>query len=202
VIQLYAITDDPAPADPPLFAVPCAGLVALCAPAHDQEVTPAALWRYEEVVEDLMESRDVLPVRFGTLVADENAVVGAVEERRSELVASLDRVRGAVELAVRAREREAPGRPEVAPSGSAYLRAKAARGDVARRLHQPLADHARASVVLSDSGSELLRAAYLVSRDEVDSFVALVAELQSDHAELDVVCTGPWPAYSFAEGTS
>ena len=200
MIQLYAITDDPAPADPPLFAVPCAGLVALCAPASDQEVTPAALWRYEEVVEDLMESRDVLPVRFGTLVADESAVVGAVEKRRSELVASLDRVRGAVELAVRAREREAPSRPEVAPSGSAYLRAKAARGDVARRLHERLADHARASVVLS--GSELLRAAYLVTRDDVDSFVALVAELQSDHAELDVVCTGPWPAYSFAEGTS
>ena len=200
MIQLYAITDDPAPADPPLFAVPCAGLVALCAPANDQEVTPAALWRYEEVVEDLMESRDVLPVRFGTLVADENAVVGAVEKRRSELVASLDRVRGAVELAVRAREREAPSGPEVAPSGSAYLRAKASRGDVARRLHERLADHARASVVLS--GSELLRAAYLVSRDDVDSFVALVAELQSDHAELDVVCTGPWPAYSFAEGTS
>ncbi len=200
MIQLYAITDDPAPANPPLFAVPCAGLVALCAPAHDQEVTPAALWRYEEMVEALMESRDVLPVRFGTLVADENAIVGAVAERRSELVASLDRVRGAVELAVRAREREAPSRPEVAPSGSAYLRAKASRGDVARRLHERLADHARASVVRS--GSELLRAAYLVSSDDVGSFVALVDELQSDNAELDLVCTGPWPAYSFAEGTS
>jgi Gas vesicle synthesis protein GvpL/GvpF len=201
VIQLYAITDDPAPANPPLFAVPCvAGLVALCAPAHDQEVTPAALWRYEEMVEALMESRDVLPVRFGTLVADENAVVGALAKRRSELAASLDRVRGAVELAVRAREREAPSRPEVAPSGSAYLRAKASRGGVARRLHERLADHARASVVLS--GSELLRAAYLVNRDDVDSFVALVDELQSDYAELDLVCTGPWPAYSFADGTS
>ena len=200
MIQLYAITDDPAPANPPLFAVPCAGLVALCAPAHDQEVTPAALWRYEEVVEALMESRDVLPVRFGTLVADENAVVGALAKRRSELAASLDRVRGAVELAVRARERETPSLPEVAPSGSAYLRAKALRGDVARRLHEQLADHARASVVRS--GSELLRAAYLVSRDDVASFVALVDELQSDNAELDLVCTGPWPAYSFAEGTS
>ena len=200
MIQLYAITDDPAPANPPLFAVPCDGLVALCAPAHDQEVTPAALWRYEEVVEDLMESRDVLPVRFGTLVTDENAVVGAVAKRRSELVAGLDRVRGAVELAVRARDREAPSPPSAAPSGSAYLRAKAARGDVARGLHERLADPARASVVLA--GSELLRAAYLVSRDDVGSFVALVAELQSDHAELDIVCTGPWPAYSFAEGTS
>ena len=200
MIQLYAITDDPAPANPPLFAVPCAGLVALCAPAHDQEVTPAALWRYEEMVEALMESRDVLPVRFGTLVADENAVVGALAKRRSELAASLDRVRGAVELAVRAREREAPSRPEVAPSGSAYLRAKASRGDVARRLHERLADHARASAVRS--GSELLRAAYLVSRDDVASFVALVDELQSDNAELDLVCTGPWPAYSFAEGKS
>lgn len=197
VIQLYAITDDPAPPDPPVFAVPSAGLVALCAHAHEQEVTPASLWRHEELVEGLMRGRDLLPVRFGTLVGDEDVVASAIAKRREELAASLDRVRGAVELAVRVRE-EGRQEPEAAPSGDAYMKAKAGRSDAARRLHEPLAELARASVVLS--GPELLRAAYLVSRDRVDRFVAAVAEMQTDNPKLDLVCTGPWPAYSFAEG--
>jgi hypothetical protein len=56
---------------------------------------------------------------------------------------------------------------------------------------------ARRSVVLP--GPELLRAAYLVDRDAVDRFVALVRRLEESHAHLNMVCTGPWPPYSFAE---
>ena len=44
-----------------------------------------------------------------------------------------------------------------------------------------------------------LRAAYLVDRAHVDAFVAAVRALQREHAGLSVLCTGPWPPYSFAE---
>jgi hypothetical protein len=200
VIELYAITDDPAPPAPPLRAVRCNGLTALCAPAEppQRELTADALWRREELVEALMAERDLLPVRFGTLVSDERAAARAVAERHDELVARLDRVRGAVELAVRAHPR-APER-EVAPgadSGRDYMRAKARRAEVARLLHEPLAFVARDSVV--QPGPELLRAAYLVDRADVESFLALVRRLQEAHEGLDVLCTGPWPPYSFAE---
>jgi hypothetical protein len=50
------------------------------------------------------------------------------------------------------------------------------------------------------SGWELLRAAYLVDRDAVGGFTARVDALQREHPELAVLCTGPWPPYSFAEG--
>jgi hypothetical protein len=209
VIELYAITDDPAPPDPPLRAVRCDGLTALCAPAERREMTPDVLWRHEEVVESLMRERDLLPVRFGTLVEDEEAAVRALDERREELATSLDRVRGAVELAVRAHgeARERPhaargaayiqGERPLSESGADYMRAKARRAEAARLLHEPLAFLARDSVV--QPGPELLRAAYLVDREAVDGFVGLVRRLQETHDGLSVLCTGPWPPYSFAE---
>jgi Gas vesicle synthesis protein GvpL/GvpF len=198
VIELYAITDDPTPPQPPLLAVRCDGLTALCAPAEPRqgEPTPDALWNHEQVVEGLMEGRDLLPVRFGTLVSDEDAAARAVMDRREELVATLDRVRGAVELAVRAHPRETDEAP-VATTGIDYMRAKSRHMEAARLLHEPLASIARESRVRP--GPELLRAAYLVDRDAVDRFVAMVRQLEEGHAELDLVCTGPWPPYSFAE---
>jgi gas vesicle protein GvpL/GvpF len=197
VIELYAITDDPAPPDPPLRAVRFDGLTALCAPAEQREVTPEVLWRHEEVMEALMQERAVLPVRFGTLVEDEQAAVRALQERREELTTSLDRVRGAVELAVRAHPIRPPGDSPAVEGGVEYMRAKAHRVEAARLLHEPLAFLARDSVV--HPGAELLRAAYLVDREAVDSFVGLVRRLQETHDGLHIVCTGPWPPYSFAQ---
>jgi hypothetical protein len=197
VIELYAITDDPAPPDPPLRAVRSDGLTALCAPAEGREVTPEVLWQHEAVVESLMEERDLLPMRFGTLVEDDDAAVRALEERREELRAGLDRVRGAVELAVRAEAMPGGDTTPAGPSGAEYLRARTKRTEAARLLHEPLAFLARESKV--QQGPELLRAAYLVDRDAVEAFVGLVKRLQDTHEGLRVLCTGPWPPYSFAQ---
>jgi Gas vesicle synthesis protein GvpL/GvpF len=199
VIELYAITDDPAPPDPPLRAVQCDGLTALCGPAVQREMTPEVLWRHEEVMEALMKERDLLPVRFGTLVEDEEAAARALAQRREELTTRLDRVRGAVEIAVRAHA-GAPGDDEeatAAETGTDYMRTKARRIGAANLLHEPLAFLARDSVV--QPGPELLRAAYLVDREAVESFVGLVRRLQETHEGLRVLCTGPWPPYSFSQ---
>jgi hypothetical protein len=194
VIELYAITDDPAPPEPPLVAVRGDGLTALCAPAERREITEEVLWRHEEVVEALMRERDLLPVRFGTLVEDEAAAQRALDERHDELVTNLDRVRGAVELAVRAHHRE-PADTQFFRSGTEYMQAKARRAEVAALLHDPLAYLARDSVVRQ--GPELLRAAYLVDRDAVEGFVELVKRLEATLDDVQVLCTGPWPPYSF-----
>jgi hypothetical protein len=198
VIDLLAITDDPRPPESPVGAVRSGGLSVLYAPAEEQAITAAALWKREAMLEALMEGRDLLPVRYGTLVADERAAAEAVAARGAELAAGLERVRGAVELAVRVRSLEtAAPAPAEAPavSGRDYLRARVAGAEVARELHEPLAALARESV--RRHGSELLRAAYLVDRDAVEPFVALVRRLQEAHADLALLCTGPWPPYSF-----
>jgi len=188
VIDLYAITDDPAPPlSEPLTAVASHGLAVVCGPAEDGEVTAEVLWRHEEVVEALMEERDLLPVRFGTRVDDETAAARALGDRHVQLAGALDRVRGAVELSVRV----------IGHAGGDDLRAKAA---AAAAVHGPLSQEARASTqLIPREPSELLRAAYLVDRASVDSFVAHVARLQEANPRLRLLCTGPWPAYSFAE---
>jgi len=59
------------------------------------------LWRHEAVVEILMADRTVLPMRFGTVLADEAAIQAVLAAHHADFVASLDRVRGRVELGLR-----------------------------------------------------------------------------------------------------
>ena len=223
MIELYAITDHPTAPLPPVAgmrAVPVDGLAAVCGPAAEAEVSPEALWRHEEIVEGLMADRDLIPVRYGTRLADEAAIVRAVEDRRDELAAALAGVRGAVELSLRVVSRGAPeDRGEghaAAPTatadddspddrvGARYLRARARasadRDAVAESVERPLAALARASVKSRPrTAVELLRSAYLVERKRVELFTRAVARLQRESPELQLLCTGPWPPYSFVE---
>lgn len=210
MIELYAITDNPGPPlpelAPELRLVPFDGLAAVCTPASKAEVSPQTLWHHEEVVEALMADRDLLPVRYGTRLDDEAEVARAMEGRSEELAAALDRVRGAVELSVRvmaAAATPSPPDPVATTSGAEYLRlraqAEASREDAAGALHEPLAALARESAQGRPRPPELFRAAYLVERGAVDSFVAEVGRLQGESPGLAVLCTGPWPPYSFAD---
>ena len=209
MIELYAITDNGGPPLPdvaPLELVPIDGLAAVYAPAGDAEISPETLWRHEEVVEALMADRDLLPVRYGTRLEDEAALARAVGERRDELAAALDRVRGAVELSVRAvgtGARQPAPSPAEATTGAEYLRmrarAVAGREQAAAALHEPLSALARASAEGRPRPPELFRAAYLLERGSVERFTAEVARLQNENPGLSILCTGPWPPYSFAE---
>lgn len=210
MIRLYAITDHPGPPLPdvaPLRAVASGNLAAVCELAAEEEITPERLWRHEHVVETLMRDRDVLPVRYGTTVADEAGAVRALQARHDQLAETLEFVRGAVEVSVRvAAADESP--PHVtarqARSGREYLHARAGevadRDRAARAVHQPLAAIARADAARPPRlRGELLCTAYLVGRDALEGFVARVAELQAANPALTISCTGPWPPYSFAE---
>jgi hypothetical protein len=205
VIELYAVTDEAAPAPPdPLRKVTASGLAVVCAPAGSDDLSPERLWEHERVVEQLMEKSDLLPVRYGTRARDEEAAAAALRERHAELAQALERVRGAVELSVRAVGGGQTGLTRRAQSGAEYIRARAreaaARAATAKAVHDPLTELARASNKRPDRGDgDLLRAAYLVERDSLQRFVERVADLQAAHPELRLLCTGPWPAYSFSQ---
>ena len=179
MIELLAITDDPAPLRPPLRLVPAGAVGVVVAPASEEEADAEALWQRETLLEELMRERALLPVRYGTRVEDDAAAAAAVEPRAGELAAALERVRGAVEVSVRAVAAGDPGEGE--------------SDAVHERLSAAAREHAR------HAGPELLRAAYLVDHAQVDGFVAAVRALQDEHPQLSILCTGPWPPYSFAE---
>lgn len=182
MIELYAIAGHPGPPLPELpslRAVPFDGLAVVCGPASESEqVTAEALWRHEEIVEALMDDRDLLPVRYGTRVENEEEAVRAVEGRMPELRAALEHVSGAVELSLRVRGQK-PG---------AQVDLETLRSLARDAIEQPGRDD-----------HELLRCAYLVERASVDGFRDAVAELQRDRSDLALLLTGPWPPYSFSQ---
>lgn len=212
MIELYAITEHPGPPLPEvpgLREVSCDGLSAVCAQAAgERDPTAERLWHHEQVVEKLMDSRDVLPVRYGTCAPDERAVAHALERRRDELTKALTFVRGAVEVSLRVLVEEPESRHAPSParsrSGTEYLRERAQRAQretaAARAVHEPLRALARADSVRPPAlRCELLRSAYLLDRQRLEPFTRLVAALQSSNRGLRLLCTGPWPPYSFVE---
>jgi hypothetical protein len=176
-----------------------------------------ALWVHERVVERIMADRAVLPMRFGSKLPDEDALRHVLAARQDEFRATLARVRGRVEVGVRAMQplgtepAEDDPRPTpaalVATSGREYLEAKLRNGRLVQReaaaLHEPLA---RLAVEVSRQSArapeELLRASYLIESAVLARFRGAVERLQRTHPGVAILCTGPWPPYSFVGATS
>jgi Gas vesicle synthesis protein GvpL/GvpF len=171
-------------------------------------------WQHETVVERLLEEGAVLPMRFGATVADEAKLQSLLRAREEEFLGLLAMVRGAVELSVRAEllasdspRDQSDGEAPDGRSGTEYMRdrGRALREveETKERLHEPLKDLARRSLVLEARTSHgfegAFRAAYLVDVERVDAFARCVEGL-AERFGGEVSCTGPWPPYSFVVG--
>lgn len=161
---------------------------------------------YDRVVRRLMGRDAILPARFGSVLEDEPAVRGLLSGRREDFLTRLRRVRGAVEIGLRASWRDGScERSDVgAQSGTSYLRGRLESRRMAERVAReldPLTGHAlgaRRAVALRPDLPVL--DAYLVERERVGEFVALVELLDGRLRDVELACTGPWPPYSFADG--
>jgi len=170
------------------------------------------MWVHERVVERIMADRAVLPMRFGSKLPDEGALRDMLAARREEFVAALERVRGRLEVGVRAMQPlDASTAVDVPPpvpgahaaiSGRAYLEAKLQNGrrteHGAEALHEPLAKLAvDARRQPPRAPQEILRASYLIDTAMLARFRGTVERLQRTHPGVAILCTGPWPPYSF-----
>lgn len=217
LLYVYAITDSSFPGTAasglqgaPLRALESGQLQALVSEhAAAPEPGEDLLWVHERVVEELMKGATILPMRFGSTVEGPEALFAMLEQRHDEFIASLERVRGAVELSVRA-QLPVVAEPAGAESrltrhfgpGTTYLleRARHQRSseDAAEQIHRPLAALARRSRQKAGSGDpHEFKAAYLVDEGAVEAFVERVGKLKAANADLKLSCTGPWPPYSF-----
>jgi hypothetical protein len=165
------------------------------------DVSEDAVLAHARVVEAVADvNAAVLPARFGGMHAD----VGGLRDfatGRPLLAEALERVSGCVELAVRVAVHA--GELPQPSSGGEYMRARLEQRRETERLaeavHAPLAAFARdAASTVGATPHLLLTGAYLVGRDRVGDFRSAVEALQSRHPELGIVCTGPWPPYTFA----
>ncbi len=195
--------------DQPLYGVAEDGLMAIVSDHESRvpESTASALQTYERTVRRLMDGGAILPAQFGSLLPDAPGVRQLLRNRRKDLLGRLARVRGAVEIGLRASWRESVAatlerRPT---SGSSYLRDRLEARQNARRVAtelDPLTALARGSRrALAPRPDLPVLDAYLVDRGRVSEFVAMVEQLDDRLEDVELVCTGPWPPYSFAEGT-
>ncbi len=195
--------------------------VAAIVSRHGSPLTRSrgAVLAHAGVCEDLMTKADaVLPVRFGEAFDDESALRASLEDRHDRLVRGLEHVRGRVEVGVRVRWDEPGATSTTLPTGNgagdgrAYLMKRVAEQRrrsvverqaeaVAVRVHAALGDHAADSrLQLLPTDRLLMSAVYLVARDHVDRMEAQVRVVAQEHVDVDILCTGPWPPYSFADG--
>ena len=182
---------------------------------------------HEAVVEHFTGSEAVLPMKLFTLFASDERALAHVRDNRERIDRALDRVAGCSEWGVRillneARAREvlaAEARRETAQrSGTAFLQRKKLEQDASRDLASRLRAEADAAFAeLAEGAAEavrrepaappeaggrlLLDAAFLVPRQDGADFEAAVERCAARLAPrgCEVVLSGPWPPYHFAE---
>lgn len=185
----------------PLRPVTAGDLTAIVSEAPDDlAVHEGALRIYARVVESLEALGTVLPARFGTRLANDQAATRLLVERRDRFVAALARVQGAAEMGIRATAPLPEPSAAHGDPGRAYLLGRLEQRrraeQLAARIDQTVSGVVRQSIVrvMPRSGT-LLQASYLVTRDAIDTFAGRIAEL----GEFGLAVTGPWPPYSFVE---
>lgn len=226
-LYVYAIVDRPEIAlpalrgfdDAALGGVRVGDLMAVVSPLSAGEVplSRANLLCHERVIEALMRTHAVLPTRFGTTAEREERLRERLEANAAGFSATLDRVRGRVEIALRVgwqpSDPAPASRPHAAdsPDGRSYMQAlleqrrhsqrqRAAAEELAAEISAGLADLADAtSEQVLPTPELLLKAAYLVQRERLPELRRRVDALRVGRPELTILATGPWPAYSFVE---
>jgi gas vesicle protein GvpL/GvpF len=136
----------------------------------------------------LLDRGPVVPFRFGTAFPTRDALDGWLREHEYELLAELERLRGAVEWGVEVLAAEPQPRGD---EQSGYLEQRLAAG-IATADRTRLAATCRDR--LAEAALDAAGDAYLVADQQ--AFDSVLAELGSEGVALRV--TGPWPPYSFA----
>lgn len=223
--------DETGPAEG-LRLIECKGLAAVVGTfAEDRELGRAAdLLTHDRVVGAFVAAgTTVLPLRFGTLVADEDAVIDDVlAARHNELRDELDRLEGRVQYTLKVRYDQdvvlrevvaadpeiARLRAETSGDGTASLDRRMRLGElVVHALEQCRARDAQ--TVLDELGAvaaqrahepgapdEVLGMALLVDRERASAFERRVDKLaRRHHPRLRVRLVGPSPAYDFVGST-
>jgi hypothetical protein len=228
------------PAETPLDGVPAGiggapvgrvvsgGLAALVSPVEGDELraTRRDLLSHSAVLERAIAAGPVLPLRFGIVLRDEDAVANELlEPRHAELTALLERFERLVELRVKAfydedavlREivrsdpaiarlseatRDAPEaatRAQRVRLGEAVARAlEATRDRDTRAIFGRLRPLAEDFVVEEGESSLAFTASFLVDRSRVELFDAAMDELAREHeGRITFKYLGPLPPHSF-----
>jgi gas vesicle protein GvpL/GvpF len=193
----------------------CVACGPVAAVVGEVETMPALSARHlrahDRVVRRLARSAPaLLPARFGSLAADEAALRAGLAPRAPGLRRALEEVRGAEQMTLRISGLRAAPRPSRSGarregSGTEYLVARHARRTAWRRLPglnrllaglRPLV---RGQRIEAAESSLVVSVYHLIRRGTAGQYRAAVRRARPLAPALRLACSGPWPAYAFAD---
>jgi hypothetical protein len=160
---------------------------------------------------------DILPVRFGTVLSDDDAVRSFLDRHGQTLRQALSRLQNTGEMGLRIELPRLPAPPDcgiVVDSGSAatspaqYLARRRQQYEwqdrACRQSQQAVADHLQALGGLyrqwrrlTPAPPGLVRLAFLVERSCCGAFRERLTHWQTRQRDARCTLLGPWPPYSF-----
>ncbi|CAL9633008.1 GvpL/GvpF family gas vesicle protein [Streptomyces griseomycini] len=183
------------------------------------------LLAHQNVLSEAGAAGCVLPMRFGSVAPDDDAVTGVLAERAEHYGERLRALDGRVEYNVKANHIEEAvlhhvmaGNPEIRAlaesnrqaGGGSYedkirlgemvaAAVKDREAEDGAALERALAPAADAVSVGPESTGWLANVSYLVKRETAEEFLAAVEQVRKDMPHLEVRLNGPLPPYSFVE---
>ena len=183
------------------------------------------LLAHQHVLQEAGAGGTVLPLRFGSVAPDDEAVAGVLAERADHYKERLESLAGRVEYNVKATHHEEAvlhvvmaENPEIRAATEANRKAgggsyddrlklgemvvtavQAREAEDAAELKGVLEPIAEAISVGPESTGWLANVSFLLPRDAVDGFLGAVDRLREGRAHLDIRVNGPLPPYSFVE---
>ncbi len=180
---------------------------------------------HDRVARVASEHAPTAPLRLATVFLSDDAVREQLTLWHDGAEQALDRIEGRNEWSVKAyadttapaESGEEPAASEGMGAGKAYLLKRRAATEQREQSARDLAEigdgfHAQLEAgsvqsrrlppqdrrLTGHTGEMILNGTYLVDRDEVAGFKAVVERLAGTHAHVRVELGGPWPPYSFA----
>jgi len=188
---------------------------------EDFVIDEAAARAHLQVLIGLLDQGPVIPLRLGTIGADENGVRAEVlDVALAELAQRLDSLDGLVELHVDADDDEAEAIAAVAAAAprpaferldlesriavgeqvaSLLIAHRQGLADAILRQLRPLAVRDTPRSVINTAEDPVLRWAFLVRVDDVSRFDETVMGIQADYPSLSIRYVGPLPAAHFVD---
>jgi hypothetical protein len=178
--------------------VRCDGLAALISEVDSSGRlgSPDDMRTYREILDATAAELPVLPLRFGTILASEDAVAkDLLAARHGEFTAALDRLEGRTEFQVKGRyvKGAVPGEDKQAVQDR--------REEDTRALRQAMERLCVASVVREPADElDAVHVAFLVAADQESEVERVIEDLAHEwQGRIDVQLLGPMAAYDFAE---
>lgn len=218
---LYCICQqdvEKSPKEPEFLVVAGHGLAVAVSQVQEPIAAPgvAALLAFERVVERIHAVRDVIPLRYGCLMENEEQIVRLLDDHRQEYDAMLVQLRGKTEMGIRLLwpERVVPLPSLPQSPGAAYLASLRSRHNVEAALapeESLLADQITALLarwstgqrrtVTSSPHGRLLSLCFLTPKTCVEEFRNKAREISLPR-DVKLLLSGPWPPYNFVASIS